>query len=74
MLFADIKKKRQNVLSNNSSKSTDGFKLQISSPQASGFGIQPTQIGFMSPANATANVTKMEEYRPISKQAVRQRP
>jgi hypothetical protein len=27
--FADLKKKRQNVLSNHSSKSTDGFKLII---------------------------------------------
>jgi hypothetical protein len=26
-LFADVKKKRQNVLSNHSSKSTEGFKL-----------------------------------------------
>jgi hypothetical protein len=42
MLFADIKKKRQTVLSNQSSKSTDGFKLQISSPEASAFGIQAT--------------------------------
>ena len=44
-LFADLKKKRQNVMSNTSSKSSQGFKIiQVTSP-SSAFGIQPTKIG-----------------------------